>query len=91
MIKYLIKSTQEIRVETEEEADVLHKEMAEEAEKIGAVLTSWNESLKDKKVKGEIVESWVICKYTLTFNDPKEPITPLKSIEYHFPTMEAGR
>ena len=82
MIKYLIKSTQEIRVETEEDADTLHKQMATEAEQLGAVLTSWNETKKEQKVKGEIVAEWYICKYTLSFNDPKEPIVPLKSIDY---------
>lgn len=82
MIKYLIKSTQEIRVETEEDADALHKQMAAEAEQLGAVLTSWNETLKEKKSKGEVIESWVMVKYTLSFNDPKEPIIPLKSINY---------
>lgn len=87
MIKYLIKSTQEIRVETEEDADILHKQMAEEAEKINAILTSWNETLKEKKSKGEVIESWVIIKYTLTFNDPKEPIIPLESISYNVKEM----
>lgn len=82
MIKYLIKSTQEIRVETEEDADVLHKQMATEAEQLGAVLTSWNETKKEQKAKGEIIAEWYICKYTLSFNDPKEPIIPLKSIDY---------
>lgn len=82
MIKYLIKSTQEIRVETEEDADALHKQMAEEAEKIGAVLTSWNETKKEQKAKGEIIAEWYICKYTLAFNDPKEPVAPLSSITY---------
>lgn len=82
MIKYLIKSTQEIRVETEEDADALHKQMATEAEQLGAVLTSWNETKKEQKAKGEIIAEWYICKYTLSFNDPKEPIIPLKSINY---------
>ena len=83
MIKYLIKSTQEIRVETEEDADALHKQMAAEADEIGATLTSWNEAKKEKKSKGEVLDEWFICKYTLTFEDPKEPVNILDSIEYH--------
>lgn len=83
MLKYLIKSTQEIRVETEEAADDLHKQMAEEALKMNAVLTSWTETKKEQKAKGEIIATWYICKYTFLFNDPKEPVIPLESIEYN--------
>jgi ABC-type lipoprotein release transport system permease subunit len=83
MLKYLIKSTIEVRVENEEAADTLHKYMQEEAEKIGAVLTSWNETKKEKKSKGEIIEEWYICKYTLAFNDPKEPAVALEDIQYN--------
>jgi len=86
MIKYLIKSTQEIRVETEEDADALHKQMAAEAEQLGAILTSWNEVKKEQKNKGEIIAEWYICKYTLAFNDPKEPMVPLNSIDYDMVT-----
>ena len=83
MIKYLIKSTIEIRVEDEDAADKLHQQMQEEANKIGAVLTSWTQTKRDKKVKGEIVEEWYICKYVLSFNDAKQPIIELKNIEYN--------
>lgn len=88
MIKYLTKSTIELRVEDEDAADELHKQMQEEAGKIGAVLTSWNETKREKKIKGEVVEEWFICKYTLTFNDPKEPIIALDNIKYNM--VESG-
>ena len=83
MIQYLIKSTIEVRVEDENAADVLHKQMTEEAENMNATLTTWNESIKTRKSGGEIIDSWVIVKYTLVFNDPKEPETVLKNIEYN--------
>ena len=83
MIKYLIKTTTEIRVENEDAADTLHQEMQEEAGKIDAVLTSWTQTKREKKVKGEVVEVWYICKYTLTFNDSKQPIIPLENIDYN--------
>ena len=83
MLKYLIKSTIEVRVEDEEAADALHKYMQEEAEKNNAILTSWNETKREKKSKGEVIEEWYICKYTLAFNDPKEPITILDNIQYN--------
>ena len=87
MLKYLIKSTQEIRVESESDADALHKQMAAEADEIGAVLTAWTETKKERKEKGEIVEIWYNCKYTLTFNDPKSPSTTLDSIVYNLGTV----
>lgn len=86
MLKFLIKSTIEVRVENEEAADQLHKDMQEEAGKIDAILTSWTETKKEKKIKGEIVEEWYICKYTLAFNDPKEPTVPLNDIQYNMIT-----
>ena len=82
MIKYLIKSTIEIRVENEDAADDLHQQMQEEALKIGAILSSWTQTRREKKVKGEVVEEWFICKYVLTFNDPKAPAIELDKIDY---------
>lgn len=82
MIKYIIKSTNEVKVSTEEEADALHKEMAKEAENLGAVLTSWNETKKEVKSKGELVDEYFVCKYTFTFGTPKDTTVILKSIDY---------
>lgn len=83
MIKFLIKSTNELRVETKDEADVLHKQIQKEAEDNGYTLSAWSETIKEKKSKGEVIDSWVIVKYTFIFNDPKEPEKPLSSIEYN--------
>ena len=82
MIKYITKSTIELRVETEEDADALHKQMAKEAEDMGAVLTAWTQTLKTRKQQGEIVEEYYHCKATTAFGDIKEPTFPLKKIEY---------
>lgn len=82
MIKYLIKSTNEIRVETKDEADDLHKMLTKEAEEKDFTLAAWSETKKEKKAKGEIVEEWYIVKYTFIFNDAKDPERPLKSINY---------
>lgn len=83
MIKSLIKSTNEIRVETKPDCDELHDNVYAMADKIGCKVTAWTETPKNRKEKGEIVEEWYICKYTLTFNDPKAPETFLKSIDYN--------
>ena len=58
MIKALINSTNTIRVETEEDADQLHKDLQQEAEKLGCVLSTFTKTLKEKKSKGEVMESW---------------------------------
>lgn len=88
MIKALINSTNTIRVETEEDADQLHKDLQQEAEKLGCVLSTFTKTLKEKKSKGEVMESWYIIKYVFTFNDAKDPVTYLKSIEYNMTDAE---
>lgn len=73
MIKSLIKSTNEVRLENEEDADNFHKEVQEQAEEIGCILSSFTKNLKQKKSKGEIVEEYYQVKYTFVFNDLKDP------------------
>ena len=86
MLKYLIKNTAEIRVEDEDEANVLHKEYEDYAREKGYVLNSWSQTLRTKKQAGEIVDSWYICKVVLVFNDAKEPNIPLDSIDFNMKT-----
>lgn len=83
MIKYLIKATNEYRVETKEDADTLHKQLEEETTNNGWTLSGWAETYKTRKSQGEIVEEWYVCKSTIIFNDPKEPENELQSIEYN--------
>ena len=83
MIKYLIKATNEYRVETKEDADALHKSLEEEATNNGWTLSGWTETYKTRKSQGEIVEEWYICKSTVVFNDAKEPENPLSNIVYN--------
>jgi len=82
MIKVLIKSVNEIRVETKADCDELRKEVYAAANSNQYKVTGWTETPKNRKEKGEIVEEWYVCKYTLTFNDQKDPETYLSSIEY---------
>lgn len=82
MIKYLIKSTVEIRVETEEDANALHKQYEKYAHDNNVTLNSWTQTYRTRKSGGEIVEEWFICKAILQFNDPKEPETALSKIDY---------
>ena len=84
MIKFLIKSTNEVRVATKEEADELHKQLEKEAQDNGYTLSAWSETHKEKKAQGEIIAEWMICKWTFVFNDPKEPVDAYDKIVYNF-------
>ena len=83
MLKSLIKATNEVRVETEEDADNFHKELQKEAEEIGCILSTFTKTLRQKKSKGEIIDEYYQIKYTYVFNDIKEPLSYLKNIEYN--------
>lgn len=83
MIKYLIKSTNEIRVEDENDANELHRFYEKFAHDNNYILNSWTQTLRTKKSQGEIVESWFICKVVLVFNDAKAPDIPLDNIEFN--------
>lgn len=82
MIKWLTKGSLEYRVETKEEADKLHREFESAANDNGFVLSGWTETLKEKKSKGEVLDSWYICSAKLTFNDAKEPESLWNDIEF---------
>lgn len=82
MIKWLIKSTNEIRIETKSEVEEFHDQLQQEADALGCRVTSWQEAEKQRKSGGEVVEEWFIVKYTLTFNDAKNPEHPLDHIDY---------
>lgn len=82
MIKYLIKSTNEIRVEDENDANELHRFYEKFAHDNNYILNSWTQTLRTKKSQGEIVESWFICKVVLVFNDAKAPDIPLDTIDF---------
>lgn len=82
MIKYLIKNTAEIRVESEEDANSLHKEYEDFARNNNYILNSWSQTYRTRKSGGEIIEEWWICKCVLVFNDPKAPEIPLNNIDF---------
>lgn len=83
MIKYLIKNTAEIRVESEDDANELHRFYEKFAHDNNYILNSWTQTLRTKKSQGEIVESWFICKVVLIFNDAKAPDISLDTIDFN--------
>lgn len=82
MIKYLIKSTNEFRVETMDDVEIFHKELQKKAADEGYTLSnfSWKECYL--KEKGEIVDTYYQCKYTFTFNELKDPAEPWNNVNY---------
>lgn len=90
MIKALIKSTNEVRVESETDADAFHKEIQKQAEKMGCTLSTFTKTLKQKKSKGEVLEEYYQVKYTFIFNDLKDPEFFLDSIEYNMKDTVSG-
>lgn len=83
MIKSLIKATNEVRVETESDADEFHKQLQKEAEENGCILSTFTKTLRQKKSKGEVIEEYYQIKYTYVFNDIKEPESYLLNINYN--------
>ena len=58
----LIKQTDEITVGTEEEAKALIESFKEKAKTEGFEIVSYSTTLKEKKAKGEVIDSYYICK-----------------------------
>lgn len=79
MIKYLIKSANEIRVETMEEVEQLHKELQKEAEQMGCTLSTFSWTEKENK---RLEEIYFQVKYTFVFNKLADPDVALKGITY---------
>lgn len=58
----LMKQTDEIRVETEEEAKALIESFKTKAASEGYEIASYSATKKEKKAKGEVIDSFVIVK-----------------------------
>lgn len=67
-MKYLIETTEVYRVDSEEEAKII----IEEAKKT-STLKKYNCVSKERKQKGEIVDSWYRLTLTKAWDDEKEP------------------
>lgn len=71
MAKYLTTVTETYRVGTDLEA----REMIEQAKASNTfILSKYSSQAKERKVKGEVVDSWYKVTLVKLFNDEKEPI-----------------
>lgn len=80
--KYLLKTTEEYRLNSREEVEDFHDELLEDAADQNYTLTSFSYVKKDVKVKGEIVESYFVVKAVKTFQSDKECFIPFAKIKY---------
>jgi len=73
-MKYLLEVTENYRVDSEEEA----KQLIEEAKKGDYyTLKKYVSQYKEKKIKGEVADSWYRVTLIKTFTDEKEPVTSI--------------
>ena len=70
MAKYLIKTTEEHRADSEAEAAELISAAKADARYI---LSKYSSVKKERKSKGEIVDEYFIVTLVKVFDDPKEP------------------
>lgn len=73
-MKYLITNTEVYRVETEEEAELLINEAKADSK---YVLTKYNCEKKERKQKGEVIDSYFKVSLVKSFTDEKDPITDI--------------
>lgn len=69
-MKYLLETTENYRVDSEENA----KELIEKAKADNHyILKKYNVQYKERKMKGEVVDTWYKVTLTKMFTDEKEP------------------
>lgn len=81
-LTYMIKDTCELRVDTEEAANKLHKDFEEYCHNRGFTLSSWSQTYKCRKSKGEVIDEYYLCKVIIIFTDIKEPTVVFDHIDY---------
>lgn len=80
MRKYLISTTNEVRLESIEEVKEFHEELQQEARALGATLANFSWTEKEDK-KQEIIYYQV--KYKFTFGTLRAPEVELHDIKYN--------
>jgi hypothetical protein len=69
-MKYLVQTVETYRVESESQAAALIEEAKQDR---NFVLTKYNCEHKEKKQKGEVIDSWYRVTLTKFFTDEKDP------------------
>lgn len=82
MIQYLLKTTEEIMVDTEVDVDSLQDFLKRDAEEQNYVIKTFSYEKKVRKMKGEEDEEYFKCKIVKLFNSEKYPDLPLRKVLY---------
>lgn len=84
MSKYLVSVTENYRVDSEPEVET----MLEEAKNDNTfILSKYTSTFKEKKQKGEVIDSWYKVSLTKTFTDEKEPD---RQVNISYDSQETG-
>jgi hypothetical protein len=70
MSKYLITTSETYRVDSEEEVNILLEE--------AKTSNKYDCQYKEKKIKGEVLDSWYKVTLVKNFNDEKEPSSTIE-------------
>lgn len=68
MSKFLIRSTEVYRIDSESEANNFIDQQKKKYE-----VSKYSSELKERKIKGEVADSWYKVTIVKTYNDEKEP------------------
>lgn len=68
MSKFLIRSTEIYRIDSESEANNFIDQQKKKYE-----VSKYSSELKERKIKGEVADSWYRVTIVKTYNDEKEP------------------
>lgn len=82
MIQYLLKTTEEIMVDTEVDVDSLQDFLKRDAEEQNYIIKTFSYEKKIRKMKGEEDEEYYKCKVVKLFNSEKYPDLPLRKVLY---------
>lgn len=74
-MKYLVRTTEVYRIDTENEAKEFIEEQKRAAEQY--VVSKYSSEYKEKKIKGEVEDSWYRVTIVKDFNNEKEPDTEI--------------
>lgn len=82
MVQYLLKTTEEIMVDTEYDVEQLQSDLKRDADDQNYVIRSFSYEKKVRKAKGEDDEEYFKCKVVKLFNSEKYPDLPLRKVLY---------
>ena len=88
-MKYLVEVTETYRVDTEREAAILIEDAKSSQKKYS--LVKYSSVQKERKQKGEVIDSWFKVSLTKHVTDEKEPcfsVTPVYEASGAFPSTK---